>query len=81
MNKGTIGNHPNFLQYAMKHDISTVTEAAVQDKLAATYFITFADPTRLQGLWEKLSNATLLGRDDYPLTLTAAYDLLSHFKG
>ena len=43
MNKGTIGNHPNFLQYAMKHDMSTVTEAAVLDKLAATYFITFAD--------------------------------------
>ena len=76
MNKDAIGNHPNFLQYAMKHDMSTVTEAAVQDKLAATYFITFADATWFQGLWENLSNATLLGRDDYPSTLTAAYDLL-----
>ena len=48
MNKGVIGNHPKFLQYAMKHDMSTVTEAAVLDKLAATYFITFADVSQMQ---------------------------------
>ena len=43
MNMSAIGNHPQFLQYAMKNDMSIATEAVVQDKLEATYFIIFAD--------------------------------------
>ena len=81
MNHASVGQHPAFVKFAIEDEKSPMTAQGVEDKLAATYFITFADPSRFQGLWESLSNATLLGRDDYPNTITAAYDLLSHFRG
>ena len=65
----------------LNNDVTTAQEQDVEDKLAATYFITFADSNRFQGLWENLANATLLGRDDYPHNITTAYDLLSHYRG
>ena len=80
-NKAAVGHHPAFTKFAIENDDSTSNEQEVEDKLAATYLITFADSNRFQGLWESLSNATLLGRDDYPQNITAAYDLLSHYRG
>ena len=81
MNHASVSQHPAFVKFALENDKSSADAQSVEDKLAATYFITFADQSRYQGLWESLSNATLLGRDDYPLNITAAYDLLSHYRG
>ena len=80
MNKASLGGHPEFVMHAISNDPNTTTAEEVEEKLAATYFITFADPGRFSGLWEDLHNATLLGRDEYPLTLTMAYDLLNHYR-
>lgn len=65
MNKASLGNHPEFVKHSIEHDPTTSTPADVESKLAATYFINFADPMRFSGLWEDLDNATLLGRDEY----------------
>ena len=81
MNKASVGRHLLFTKFAIEHDDTVSDDQEVEDKLAATYFITFADSNRFHGLWADLSNSTLLGRDDYPQNLTAAYDLLSHYKG
>ena len=50
MNKAAIGHHPEFNQFVIKNDESVFKEQHVKGKLAATYFITFADPGRFQSL-------------------------------
>ena len=67
MNKASLGNHPNIVKNFTEFDTSTPTIAMVEDKLAAIYFLTFADPNGFSGLWKDLYNATLLGIDEYPL--------------
>ena len=81
MNKASLGQHPDFNTYVADQDSSVTSTKDIEEKLCATYFITFADPGRFGGLWENLSNSTLLGRDDYPANITAAYDLLCHYRG
>ena len=81
MNKGTIGHHDAFNKFVLSQDQTVQNVKEVEDKVCATYFITFADPHRFSGLWEHLSNSTLLGRDEYPSTMTRAYDLLCHYCG
>lgn len=81
MNKASLANHPEFVKHTIENDASTKTQTDVEDKLAATYFLTFADPTRFSGLWKDLHNSTLLGRDEYPSSITMAYDLLNHYRG
>ena len=81
MNKACLGQHPDFNTYVVDQGSSVTSNKDIEEKLCATYFITFADPGRFGGLWENLSNSTLLGRDDYPANITAAYDLLCHYRG
>ena len=81
MDKASLGQHPIFNKFLIEQDDDVHVSKDVEDKLCATYFVTFADPVRFGGLWESLADSTLLGRDDYPSNITAAYDLLSHYKG
>lgn len=79
MNKGSLHSHPVFNKHIQSLD-SNMTDKDINNKLASVFFITFSDPNRFGTLWQQLSNAILLGRDEYPENLVGAYDLLSHFQ-
>ena len=76
MNIASIEQHYEFNEFVMKQDGSVTSAKEVEDKLSVTYFITSEDPHHFSGLWEHVSNSTLLGGDEYPGTIAGAYDLL-----
>ena len=80
-NKASLRQYPNFNEYVISQGDQDSNSKAIEEKLCATYFITFADAGRFGGLWESISNGTLLGRDEYPAKITVAYDLLCHYRG
>jgi hypothetical protein len=73
---------------SLKYSLTTsdTTEKAeitktVRDYTLGTAFILGADPTRYSGMIRGLKNASLAGRDEWPKTLTEAYNYLSKWEG
>jgi hypothetical protein len=60
--------------------VVTALKSRVKDKYLATAFILGADRVRFGKLIEDMQNGYLHGRNDYPVTLTAAYNLLINWK-
>lgn len=54
---------------------------AVNEYTLATALILGADPDRYGGMLRQLKNATLAGRDEWPKTVTEAYNYLSKWEG
>jgi hypothetical protein len=87
---GTVGNEPGIVEGIAAHqglDMATVdsdqeaalNQAARQHYLAVA-FIFNSDRNRFGRLLENLENDFLLGDDNYPKTVTSAYNLLTNFK-
>ena len=55
--------------------------AYVRERNIAIAFIHRADPIRYTSLLNRLSNDFALGRDNYPTTLTGAFDMLQTYRG
>ena len=52
-----------------------------EDKFKAMCFLTRADDVRFKNLLKQLKDGSFLGRDEYPTTVTDAYDLLVRTSG
>ena len=88
---GNIGNHPSLLAYTYKlkninetttdsEEIKTVLNAT-KESYGAIAFLCGLNQTRFQGLMDELANSYLNGRDEYPKTIVAAYNLVLHWAG
>jgi hypothetical protein len=64
---------------ASPEQLKTATEAAKQVYLAVT-FLSGSDRNRYGKMLEDLENSHLQGRDKSPRTLTAAYNLMVHWR-
>ena len=80
LSKGNIFGHDKLSQYERDRGIVSGTDAAVKDGYLAVAFLENADSHRFSGLWTQLKNSMLLGHNDYPINLTATYDLLCNYK-
>ena len=90
---GKIANHPCLINHENQGDrvtevkdasgtvVSSDVEEIVESSFLAVAFLFGANQGRYGSLLNDLSNATLVGRDDYPLEVASAYDLLSRYKG
>jgi hypothetical protein len=88
---GIIGEEPALLQIkldrmnivtvvtALLEQLQTVTEAAKQVYLAVA-FLSGSDRNRYGKMLEDLENSYLQGRDECPRTMTAAYNLMVHWR-
>ena len=55
-------------------------ETEVEKVKAMVYFLK-SDPNRYGTLHDDLCQSVYRGRDEFPTTVTSAYDLLQHFSG
>eukprot|EP00978_Attheya_sp_CCMP212_P038031 scaffold184587_cov28-Attheya_sp.AAC.1 len=87
---GTIGDEPGIVEAIATRlglDLSNVDEAqelalrqAARQHYLAVAFIFNSDRNRFGRLLENLENDYLLGDDNYPKSLTSAYNLLTNFR-
>ena len=84
--KGSIGVDPGIEQLVatdLKKDIALLTEAdkkVAQERYLAVVFILRADRSWYSKIIENLENDFLQGRNNYPKTVTSAYNLLINWK-
>ena len=87
---GSIGNHKDILQAVAdeeKLDLDTATPdelksitATAKERYLAVAFLLSSDRTRYGRCIEELENSFLKGNDEYPRTVTAAFNLISKYK-
>ncbi len=87
---GTIGNHPGIVDMIMSRRglIAALTSDAekaevakeAQDEYLAIAFLLHADRTRYSSMLQDYENDFLQGQDNYPKTVTAAYNVLTNWK-
>jgi hypothetical protein len=85
---GSIGNHPGIEEAIMqKKDIADPTAEQVaiikkeaQEEYPAAAFLLNSDRPRYASLLQDLENDHLQGQDNYPKTITAAYNMLTNWK-
>ena len=89
---GVIRNHPllveKFLKAAELADANNPTESettadkiAIEEAYMSTAFLSGRNNASYGALLNELHNNSCLGRDEYPKTLTSAYDLAINWKG
>ena len=67
---------PSILKRLYPKNITDENKSQEEHKMKAMVFTMGSDPTRYSLLLQTLEDGVLLGRDEYPTTITAAYDLL-----
>jgi hypothetical protein len=87
---GAIGNHPGIvdmimscrgLTAALTSDAERAEVAKeAQDEYLAVAFLLHADRTRYSSMLQDYKNDFLQGQDNYPKTITAAYNVLTNWK-
>ena len=74
------GNHvmssPDIMRNIKTNTLSAADIIAEEQRTKAMMLILGADPTRFQSLQESLEEGVLLGRDEYPVSVTQAYELM-----
>ncbi|KAI2489179.1 Reverse transcriptase (RNA-dependent DNA polymerase) [Fragilaria crotonensis] len=71
-----LGLDPENLDEQQKQDVAKESHS----RYLATAFISGADPVRYGRLVENLENDFLMGRDNYPKTVRAAYNIMTFWK-
>jgi hypothetical protein len=87
---GAIGNHPGIvdlimtcrgLNAALTSDAEKAKIAKeAQDEYLAVAFLLNADRTRYSSMLQDYKNDFLEGQENYPKTITAAYNMLTNWK-
>jgi hypothetical protein len=85
---GSIGNHPGIEEaIAQKKDIvepnaeqTVMIKKEAQEEYLAAAFLLNSDRARYASLLQDLENDHLQGQDNYPKTITAAYNVLTNWK-
>ena len=72
---------PILIESVSKESFTPKEIAAEQDKFKAMLMVLRADPGRFGALQESLYESVFRGRDEFPQTMTNAYDLLQHISG
>ena len=83
MSKGSLFDMPKLLQYeenTFNHPNDNVAKKSMEEKFTAIAFIQGANHSRYANLWRDLKNNMVLGQDNYPTLLPAAYDVLQNYK-
>ena len=79
MSKGNLLTHEKLSAYEKDRN-KTDPDKLAEDSFLAIAFLENADSARFNGLSRELRNSMLLGQDNYPVHLTAAYDLLCNYR-
>ena len=72
---------PDLIDAADKDNITDVEKEAEENKFKAIVFLKRSDPTRYGGFLTELQNSAHLDRDEYPISETAAMDLMVRRSG
>ncbi len=86
---GAIGNHPGIVEMIMSRrgltaalmsdaERAEVAKKEAQDEYLAVAFLLHADRTRYSSMLQDYKNDFLQGQDNYPKTITAAYNVLTN---
>ena len=67
---------PDILRLMKYSEITAADIIEEEQRTKAMMLILGADPSRFQPLQDSLEEGVLLGRDEYPVTITQAYELL-----
>ena len=87
-----IGNHPLLVDKLLKstdtvdedkpkEDVTAASKTATEEAYMATLFLSGLKNARYGALLNEMHNAFHMGRDEYPKTLTSAYDLAINWEG
>ena len=77
--QGNLLTHEKLSAYEKDRN-KTDPDKLAEDSFLAIAFLENADSARFSGLSRELRNIMLLGQDNYPVHLTAAYDLLCNYR-
>ena len=69
---------PSIIKKLFPNKITPAKVLLEEQKMKSMIFIMGADPSRFSSLHDTLADGVLLGRDEYPQTITAAYELLQN---
>ena len=83
MSKGSLYDMPKLLQYekdSFNHADDNAAKKSMEEKYTAIAFVQGANHSKYANLWRDLKNNMVLGQDNYPTSLPAAYDVLQNYK-
>ena len=72
---------PELIEAADKDNITDAERESEESKFKAIVFLKRSDPTRYGGFLTELQNSAHLGREEYPISETAAMDLMVRRSG